>query len=329
MFQFANPELLWLLTVLVPLVACYIYRLRDGRPTISVSDTSALGNIRKSAKYYLRHIPFVLECMAVALLIVALARPQNSEQGSKVRTEGIDIVLAIDVSGSMLARDFKPDRITAAKDVAGKFIVDRTNDRIGLVVFAGESFTQSPLTTDKSTLLTLLGQIKSGILEDGTAIGNGLATAINRLKESQAKSKVVILLTDGENNMGQVAPLTAAELAENYGIKVYTVGVGSRGMAPYPAYDMWGNIVYQQVQVEIDEDVLTQIAQMTGGEYFRAVDNKSLSDIYAQIDKLEKTKIETDDYVSYKELFGRYLLWALLLLTGGFLTDKLWLKRIP
>lgn len=329
MFQFANPELLWLLTVLVPLVACYIYRLHDGRPTITVSDTSALGNIRKSAKYYLRHIPFVLECMAVALLIVALARPQNSEQGSKVRTEGIDIVLAIDVSGSMLARDFKPDRITAAKDVAGKFIVDRANDRIGLVVFAGESFTQSPLTTDKSTLLTLLGQIKSGILEDGTAIGNGLATAINRLKESQAKSKVVILLTDGVNNMGQVAPLTAAELAENYGIKVYTVGVGSRGMAPYPAYDMWGNIVYQQVQVEIDEDVLTQIAQMTGGEYFRAVDNKSLSDIYAQIDKLEKTKIETDDYVSYNELFGSYLLWALLLLTGGFLTDKLWLKRIP
>ncbi|MBP3331527.1 MAG: VWA domain-containing protein [Tidjanibacter sp.] len=329
MFQFANPKMLWLLTVLLPLAAYYVYRLRNGAATITVSDTSSVVGVRKTWRYYGRHLPFLLECVAVALCVVALARPQSSEHGSTVRTEGIDIVLAVDVSGSMLARDFDPDRITAAKDVAAKFIVDRQNDRIGLVIFAGESFTQSPLTTDKSTLLTLLGQIRSGVLDDGTAIGNGLATAVNRLKESSAKSKVVILLTDGVNNMGQVAPLTAAEIAASYGIKVYTVGVGTRGMAPYPAYDMWGNMVFQQVKVEIDEQVLTDIAEMTGGEYFRAVDNRSLAEIYEQIDQLEKTKIDTDEFVKYNELFGRYLVWAFVLLVVGFGLEKLWLKRIP
>ncbi len=329
MFQFANPQLLWLLTVLIPLAAYYIFRLRRGNATLTVSDTSAVSSLHKTWRYYGRHLPFVMECAAVALCIVALARPQSSEHGSTVRTEGIDIVLAVDVSGSMLARDFNPDRITAAKEVAAKFIVDRRNDRMGLVIFAGESFTQSPLTTDKSTLLTLLGQIRSGVLDDGTAIGNGLATAVNRLKESSAKSKVVILLTDGVNNMGQVAPLTAAEIAAGYGIKVYTIGVGTRGMAPYPAYDMWGNMVYQQMKVEIDEEVLSDIAAMTGGQYFRAVDNRTLSEIYEEIDRLEKTKIDTDEFVKYNELFGRYLIWAFVLLVAAFVLDKLWLKRIP
>lgn len=285
--------------------------------------------VHRTAKYYLRHLPFVLRCCAVALLIVALARPQSSEHGSTSRTEGIDIVLAIDVSGSMLARDFKPDRITAAREVAASFIADRPSDRIGLVVFAGESFTQSPLTTDKTALLNLLGQIKSGVIEDGTAIGNGLATSVNRLRESDAKSKVVILLTDGVNNSGQIAPLTAADIARSYGIKVYTIGVGTEGMAPYPMVDMWGNISYQPQKVEIDEQVLTDIASRTGGKYFRATDKEKLRAIYREINDLERTEIDTNEFTRYTEEFVRFALWALVLLAAEFLLRTLWLKRIP
>lgn len=327
--HFANPRLLWLLLLLLPMVACYVYRTRQGGASIRISTVRPLEKVPKGYRYWLRHVPFLLRCGAVSLLVVALARPQSSESGSNATTEGIDIVLALDVSGSMLARDFRPDRITAARDVASKFIADRPNDRIGLVIFAGESLTQSPLTTDKATLLSLLGQVRSGMIEDGTAIGNGLATAVNRLRESDARSKVVILLTDGVNNSGQIAPLTASQIAASYGIRVYTVGVGTRGTAPYPMIDAWGNISYQPQPVEIDEDVLTQIARQTGGEYFRATDNQSLEKIYGQINQLEKSRIETNDYTRYHELYARFALWGLLLLLGEFVVRYLWLRRIP
>ena len=280
-------------------------------------------------RYYLRHLPFVLRAAAFALLVVALARPQDVERLSHTNTEGIDIMLAIDVSGSMLARDFKPDRITAAKEVAGSFIADRYGDRIGLVAFAGEAFTQSPLTTDQSTLQTLLARIRSGLIEDGTAIGNGLATAINRLRESDAKSKVIILLTDGVNNQGQIAPMTAAEIAKAQGIRVYTIGVGTEGMAPYPAIDMFGNLTFVNQKVEIDEKVLKAISDMTGGRYFRATDKEKLKAVYDEINQLEKSKIEVMKHISYHELFLTWALAALGLLFTEFLLSNLVLKRIP
>lgn len=328
--QFANPELLWLLALLVPLAALYVYRTLKGDAAITISTTRSLEKAPKSLRYWLRHLPFVLKCAAIALIVIAIARPQNSEQGSNTTTEGIDIVMALDVSGSMLAKDFEPDRLTAAKDVAAKFIADRRNDRIGLVVFAGESFTQSPLTTDKAALQTLLGQVRIGMIDDGTAIGNGMATAINRLKESTAKSRVIILLTDGVNNAGQIAPLTAADIAYTYGIKVYTIGVGTRGMAPYPQMDMWGNIIrYVPAPVEIDEQMLTEIASLTGGEYFRATDKQALQAVYDRINALETSKVETSEFMRHTELAGRYILWAILMLVAEFLLRALWLRRIP
>ncbi len=235
--------------------------------------------------------------------MVALARPRSAEQNTTASSEGIDIVMALDISGSMLARDFKPDRMGAAKQMAGEFVTARAGDRIGLVVFAGESFTQSPLTTDYATLQTLLSRVKSGLIEDGTAIGNGLATGINRLRESDAKSKVIILLTDGVNNRGQIAPLTAAEIAREQGIRVYTIGVGSRGEAPYPALDMFGNMTFVRQRVEIDEDTLREIASMTGGRYFRATDNAALRAIYAEINQLEKSRVEVSQFTTYTEEF--------------------------
>ena len=283
----------------------------------------------RTVRYYLRHLPFALRAAAFALLVVALARPQDVEQNVRTNTEGIDIMLAIDVSGSMLARDFKPDRITAAKEVAGSFIADRYGDRIGLVAFAGEAFTQSPLTTDQSTLQTLLARIRSGLIEDGTAIGNGLATAINRLRESDAKSKVIILLTDGVNNQGQIAPMTAAEIAKAQGIRVYTIGVGTEGMAPYPAIDMFGNLTFVNQKVEIDEKVLKAISDMTGGRYFRATDKEKLKAVYDEINQLEKSKIEVMEHISYHELFLTWALAALGLLFAEFLLSNLVLKRIP
>lgn len=327
--HFANPKFLWLLTIIVPMIGYYIYRSLQGGATIQISTIKTLNGVSRTYKYYLRHLPFVMRTLALALLIIALARPRANEYGSNSMTEGIDIVMALDVSGSMLARDFKPDRISAAKEVAAKFVVDRPNDRIGLVVFAGESFTQSPLTTDKRSLQNLIGQVQSGILEDGTAIGNGLATAINRLKESDAKSKVVILLTDGVNNSGQVAPLTASEIAKSYDIRVYTIGVGSLGTAPYPTVDVWGNITFTPMKVEIDEQMLTTIATQTGGEYFRATNEDKLKEIYDKINQLERTKIETNDFVNYKELFALYALLALALLVGEQLLRQLLLKSIP
>ena len=327
--HFASPYYLWLLTLLVPMIGYYVWRTLQGGASIQISSVAGVVRAPRTVRYYLRHLPFALRAAAFALLVVALARPQDVEQNVRTNTEGIDIMLAIDVSGSMLARDFKPDRITAAKEVAGSFIADRYGDRIGLVAFAGEAFTQSPLTTDQSTLQTLLARIRSGLIEDGTAIGNGLATAINRLRESDAKSKVIILLTDGVNNRGEIAPLTAAEIAKAQGIRVYTIGVGTEGMAPYPAIDMFGNITFVNQKVEIDEKTLTAISDMTGGKYFRATDKAKLKAIYDEINQLEKSKVEVTEHVSYHELYLAWVLAALGLLLAEFLLANLVLKRIP
>lgn len=327
--HFASPYYLWLLALIVPMIAYYVWRVRQGGAAIQISTVEGVLRAPKSMRYYLRHLPFVLRTAAYALLVVALARPQGIEQNVRTSTEGIDIMLSIDVSGSMLARDFKPDRITAAKEVAASFISDRVGDRLGLVVFAGEAFTQSPLTTDQSTLQTLLARIRSGLIEDGTAIGNGLATAINRLRESEAKSKVIILLTDGINNRGEIAPMTAAEIARAQGIRVYTIGVGSRGTAPYPAVDMFGNMTFINQQVEIDEKALTEIARLTGGRYFRATDKEKLQAIYDEINQLEKSRVEVTERITYHELFLGWVLAALALLTAELLLSNLVLKRIP
>lgn len=327
--HFASPYYLWLLALIVPMIAYYVWRVRQGGAAIQISTVEGVLRAPKSMRYYLRHLPFVLRTAAYALLVVALARPQGIEQNVRTSTEGIDIMLSIDVSGSMLARDFKPDRITAAKEVAASFISDRVGDRLGLVVFAGEAFTQSPLTTDQSTLQTLLARIRSGLIEDGTAIGNGLATAINRLRESEAKSKVIILLTDGINNRGEIAPMTAAEIARAQGIRVYTIGVGSRGTAPYPAVDMFGNMTFINQKVEIDEKALTEIARLTGGRYFRATDKEKLQAIYDEINQLEKSRVEVTERITYHELFLGWVLAALALLTAELLLSNLVLKRIP
>ena len=327
--QFASPYFLWLLAVIPLMVVYYVWRTRQGGASIQVSTIDGVAEAPRTVRYYLRHLPFALRCAAVALLIVALARPQSVDEGSTSNTEGIDIVLAIDISTSMLAQDLQPDRIQAAKQVAGNFITDRPGDRIGLVAFAGEAFTQSPLTTDQSTLQTLLARIRSGLIEDGTAIGNGLATAINRLRESDAKSKVIILLTDGVNNRGEIAPQTAAEIAKAQGIRVYTIGVGTEGMAPYPAIDMFGNLTFVNQKVEIDEKVLKAISDMTGGRYFRATDKEKLKAVYDEINQLEKSKIEVMEHISYHELFLTWALAALGLLFAEFLLSNLVLKRIP
>ena len=327
--RFANPYLLWLLVLLAPMIAYYIYRTLQGGAAISISTIEGVRRAPRTLRYWLRHAPFVLRCAAFVLLVVALARPQDVDEQRRSSAEGIDIMLAVDVSGSMLARDFKPDRITAAKEVAGRFIADRYGDRLGLVVFAGEAFTQSPLTTDQSTLQTMLSRIRSGIIEDGTAIGNGLATAINRLRESDAKSKVIILLTDGVNNRGEIAPLMAADIAADMGIKVYTIGVGTRGKAPYPVVDMFGNMSFQPMDVEIDEKTLEGIAERTGGRYFRATDNDKLQSIYDEINQLEKSKVEVTDYTVYHERFLALLLAALGVLLLEFVFSNIILKRIP
>ncbi len=327
--RFAHPELLWLLTILVPMAGYYVFRTRQGGATIRVSTTASLAGVRRGAKRSLRHLPAVLRGLAVAAIIVALARPQTSESNQTSTTEGIDLVIALDISTSMWTRDFTPDRLEAAKEVSRDFIANRPNDRMGLVVFAAESFTQCPLTTDRATLLGLLANVHSGMVEDGTAIGNGLATAINRLQESQAASKVVILLTDGVNNRGQITPLTAAEIAQTLGIRVYTIGVGTRGTAPSPAIDPWGALTFVMAKVEIDEETLSQIATMTGGEYFRATDKEKLKEIYDRINELEKSKIEVDDVTLYHERFLIFALAAALLLLMEFLLKNFYLRQIP
>ena len=328
--EFASPKISWFLLLLIPLVAYYIYRARQGGAAVIVSTIDTVKRAPKTIRYYLRHIPFVLRCVALSLIVVAIARPQSAEHYTNTTTEGIDIVLAVDVSTSMLAKDFTPDRLSVAKEVASEFISDRTGDRIGLVVFAGESFTQSPLTTDQSSLQTMLGRITSGVIEDGTAIGNGLATSINRLRESDAKSKVVILLTDGVNNRGEISPLTAAKIAKDMGIKVYTIGIGRRGTAPYPIFDERGREVdVVNMKVEIDEKILRDIAEQTGGEYFRATDKQTLEAIYDRINQLEKSKVEVENRTTLHEEFLVFVLCALAALLLEFIIEKIILKRIP
>jgi len=319
--EFANPKLLWLLLLVPVLILWYILRHKKQEASLSFSDLKGMVKMPKTWKAYLRHLLFALKMAALALLIVALARPQSSSTNSTSNIEGIDIVLAMDVSGSMLARDLKPDRLTAAKNVASDFVQGRPGDRMGLVIFSGESFTQVPLTTDHGVMLNMLAEMKNGLIEDGTAIGDGLATAISRLKDSEAISKVVILLTDGMNNAGSVDPYTAAEIAKLYGIRVYTIGVGSYGTAPYPVQTPFGTQI-QQMKVEIDERLLSTIANSTGGKYFRANNNQKLDEIYQEIDQLERSKIEVTEFRRLHEEFYPLVAWALALLLLEFILRK-------
>lgn len=312
---FADPGYLWLLLVVPVIITYYIFRSSKNTPSFRLSSLTFLSGLRPGLRFYMKHVLFSLRMIALVMVIVIIARPQSTDKWQNISSEGIDIMLAIDISGSMLARDFTPDRLEAAKNVATEFITGRPSDRIGLVIFSGESFTQCPLTTDHAVLINLMREMQSGMIEDGTAIGLGLATAINRIKESSATSKVIILLTDGVNNRGEIAPLTAAEIAQTLGLRVYTVGVGTRGMAPYPVQTPTGTR-FQNMQVEIDEDVLQQIAGMTGGKYFRATDNESLKRIYEEIDTLEKSIIDVQEYSRKNE---EYLLFALILVSVLFI----------
>ena len=325
---FHNPELLFLLILIVPYVAWYVMKHNQAEATIQISTVSGLKKAGNTIKPYLRHVLFGARVLAIALLIVAIARPQSTKSWKDVSTKGIDIVMALDISSSMLARDFNPNRLEASKDIAIDFITDRPQDRIGLVVFAAESFTQCPLTTDHSVLVNLFEDLKSGMIEDGTAIGMGLATAVNRLKDSDAKSKVVILLTDGVNNRGSIAPASAAEIANTFDVRVYTIGVGSQGKAPYPVQTPYG-VKYQNMDVEIDEKVLQNIAGTTGGEYFRATDNQKLKSIYEEIDKMEKSKIEVKEYSEKSEEFFWFVVIGGLLLLLELILKLTVLRRIP
>ena len=328
--EFANPKILWFLLVVPLWVAYYVWRSMQGGASIVISSADSLRTAPRTIRYYLRHLPIVLRSFALVLVVVALARPQTVSHEEKTITEGIDIVLAVDISSSMLARDFKPDRISASKEVAAQFVANRQGDRIGLVVFAGEAYTQSPITTDQSSLQTLLARLRSGVVEDGTAIGNGLATAINRLRESEAKSKVVILLTDGVNNSGQIAPITAAEIAREMGIKVYTIGVGRNGTAPYPIFDQRGRLIeVVEAKVEIDEKILREIASLTGGEYFRATNKQTLMAVYDKINSLEKSTVEIENRNLLHDQYLIFVLWALADLLLEFLIERIVLKRIP
>ena len=326
---FEYPGLLWLLAIPVLMVLHYIYLEKAGRhPHMRVSVAVPWRKSGPTLMNLLRHVPFLLRTFALVMIVLAIARPRSSEEFSKVDTEGIDIVLAMDVSTSMLARDFTPDRVSASKDIAIEFISQRPSDRMGIVVFAGESFTQCPLTTDRATLINLMKEVETGLIEDGTAIGNGLATAVARMKDSDAKSRVVILLTDGVNNSGEVSPKMAAEIAKTYGIRVYTIGVGKEGMAPYPVMTPWG-VQVQNMKVEIDEALLKEIAESTGGRYFRATDNTKLAEIYSEINKMEKAKTSVDTFPVYEELFGTYVFWALLALMLELLLNWFVIRRLP
>ncbi|MEZ5021312.1 MAG: VWA domain-containing protein [Bacteroidales bacterium] len=324
---FENGWFLWFLLVIPLLVAHYIWRQGKANAPVKLSTAGFFADGRKTFRHYLRHVLFAMRMAALALVTVVIARPQNVDRWQSSTTEGIDIVMALDVSGSMLARDFSPDRLEASKNVATEFISGRPYDRIGLTVFSGESFTQCPLTTDHAVLINLLRDVKSGIIEDGTAIGVGLATAINRIKDSDAISKVIILLTDGVNNRGSIDPMTAAEIAKTFGIRVYTIGVGSRGYADYPVQTPFGTR-YQKMEVEIDEALLQQIAELTGGHYFRAVDNTSLQQVYGEIDKLEKSKIETREHSKRDEVFMSWAMAALVLIGIELLLRYLFMKNM-
>lgn len=325
--SFANPAYLLLLLLLIPVIGWYIWQLHDQDASIQMSSSSTLSREPKSLRVYLLHVPFVLRVAVIVLLSLALARPQLSNRWSKESTEGIDIMMALDISGTMQAEDLKPNRLEAAKAVATDFVIDRPNDQIGLVVFAGESFTQCPLTTDHAVLVNLFKSVKFGMIEDGTAIGLGLANAINRMKDSETKSKVVILLTDGSNNRGEIDPQTAAEIAKTYGIRVYAVGVGSHGQARVPVQTPMGT-QYMMMDSEFDEETLRQIASTTGGAYFRATDNSSLKKIYEEINQLEKTKLRVREFSKRTEHFAPFLIAAVMCLLLEIIIRYFALKTI-
>lgn len=327
--EFAYPAWFFLFILFIPIITWYVFKNRKSHPTLQVSSVKPVENFKNSYKVILSHVLFALKMIALSLLILALARPQSTNSWENQTTKGIDIMIALDISGSMLAEDFKPNRLEAAKNMAIQFISGRPNDRIGLVVFSGESFTQCPLTTDHAVLINLFKNIKSGMIEDGTAIGVGLANAVKRLKDSKALSKVIILMTDGVNNQGAIDPITAAELAKTYGIRVYTIGIGTMGTAPYPVQDAFGHTVLQPMKVEIDEPTLQHIADITDGRYFRATNNNKLREIYHEIDQLEKSKISVKQYSRKNEKFMIFALPALVLLLFEFLVRKTVLRSIP
>jgi Ca-activated chloride channel family protein len=325
---FKNPELFHILWVLVPMIAWYILRQKKNTASIQISSTASVFKAPKTLKHYLRHSVFVCLLIAICFFVIVLARPQSSKNWEKSTTEGIDIVIALDISSSMLAQDFQPNRLEAAKDVAMKFISGREYDRMGLVVFSGEAFTQCPLTTDRAVLLNLFKDIESGMIADGTAIGNGLATSVSRLKDSDAISRVVILLTDGENNRGEVAPVTAAEIAKTFGIRVYTIGVGTEGTAPYPVQTPYG-IQMQNMPVKIDEETLQQISSLTDGKYFRATSNTKLEEIYKEIDAMEKSKIEVHEFSKKSEEFMPFAMLGILFLIISLFLRVTIFRSIP
>lgn len=327
--HFAAPYLLYLLLIIPPLVFWYIYHFfKTNSPTLTIADVSGFNGFGSKFKLYLTHVSFGFRMLALALLIVTLARPRSSSSKHSVHKEGIDLVLALDISGSMLAEDFKPNRLEVAKTVAIDFIKGRPDDRIGLVVFGGESFTQCPITTDHDVLINLFSSVKTGIIDDGTAIGDGLATAVNRLRTSTAISKVIILLTDGVNNMGMISPVTAAQIAAQFNIRVYTIGVGGKGPAPYPFKTNFGTR-YQNVDIPIDEELLKTISQTTGASYFRATNKNKLEEIYREINEMEKTKIDVTEFHRKKDEFLPFAIVALILLLSEFLLRKTYLKTIP
>ncbi len=326
--EFANPYFLYLLLLIPLLVIWYVRKHKSYNAALRISDLSWLEKVKQNWRVKLRHVPFVLRMLALALMITAFARPQSSTKQRNVDIKGIDVVMTLDISSSMLAEDFKPNRLEAAKELAWDFVEGRPNDRIGLVVFSGESFTQCPLTTDHRVIYNLMEDIESGMIEDGTAIGDGLATSVNRLKDSKSVSKIIILLTDGVNNKGSLDPRSAAEIAQLHGIRVYTVGVGSRGTAPYPVQGMFGTR-YQQMEVEIDEALLQEMADMTGGQYFRATDKDKLQEVYQEIDRLERSKIDVTEFQEKAEEFLPLLLLAFGLLALEFLLRNTILKTIP
>lgn len=325
---FAHPSLLYLLLMVPLLVAWYIFKQRDAKASLQMPTLLGFARAPFSIRVHLRHLPFALRIIALGLIIIALARPQTSNSWQDVVTEGIDIVISLDISSSMLARDFTPDRIEAAKDIAIQFVSGRKNDRIGFVIFAGESFTLCPLTTDHVSLVNMIKDVKPGLLEDGTAIGSGLATAVDRLRESDARSRVVILLTDGVSNKGEIAPLTAAEIAKTYGVLVYTVAVGTYGTAPYPVQTPFGTRI-QETPVEIDEELMKEIASITGGKFYRATDNQALINIFNEIDKLERSKIEVTEHNRIQEEFRLFGLLALGLIVVDTLLRFTLLRSIP
>lgn len=327
--QFANPGMLWLLLVCIPLAGWWIWRRRSSHPSLQISTTGPFSKLGRPARQYGLYAMDVLRVLCLVCLIVCLARPQIRDAWRTSRTEGTDMVIALDISSSMLARDFRPDRLEAAKKIAANFINGRETDNMGLVVFAGEAFTGVPMTTDRAALVNYVNSLNRDMLEDGTAIGDGLATALNRIKGGKAKSKSIILLTDGSNNTGIIAPLTAAEIAKKLGVKVYTIGIGTNGTALYPVINMFGRIEYQPQPVVIDEATLRQIASTTGGKYFRATGNKVLSEIFAEIDKLEKTELDVRHFSHTEDCYLPWALAALGLLLLELLLRQTWLRTIP